>query len=203
MTNNIGKMYGDTTTQQTGYLGWKELTRGANDYVPLSPEGLLIFCQTQLRAIDENIQKKMNGQQNLVALEGQLSVIQSQLKDLASGKPDGTAFNDPNAIKALDEKFVIAISNANASGNKELAANLQHAQDILHAHGDNEVSKDEVKDICNILDSSTSSLRSGAELSMIELQSLVSKRATQLQLTTGMMNSIDEGAKAIAGNVGR
>jgi hypothetical protein len=43
----------------------------------------------------------------------------------------------------------------------------------------------------------------GAELSMIELQSLVSKRATALQLTTGMMRSIHDSTKGIAGNIGR
>jgi hypothetical protein len=45
--------------------------------------------------------------------------------------------------------------------------------------------------------------RSGAELNMIEIQSLVSKRATALQLTTNMMNGINESQKSIAGNIGR
>ncbi len=44
---------------------------------------------------------------------------------------------------------------------------------------------------------------SGAEISMIELQSLVSKRATDLQLTTGMMSALNDDTKKIAGNIGR
>ena len=45
--------------------------------------------------------------------------------------------------------------------------------------------------------------RDGAEVSMIELQSQVSKRATTLQLTTGMMQSMNSDAKLVAGNIGR
>ena len=53
------------------------------------------------------------------------------------------------------------------------------------------------------LDQVTGGFHSGAESSMIELQSLVSRRSTALQLTTGMMNAINEGTKRIAGNIGR
>ena len=38
----------------------------------------------------------------------------------------------------------------------------------------------------------------GAELSMIELQSLVSKRMTALQLTSGVLNALHELTKAAA-----
>ncbi len=38
---------------------------------------------------------------------------------------------------------------------------------------------------------------------MVELQSTVSQRATAAQLTTGMMGSINDGTKTVAGNIGR
>ena len=43
--------------------------------------------------------------------------------------------------------------------------------------------------------------RSGADISMMQLQSLVSSRNTMLQLVTNMMGSINDGMKAVAGNV--
>jgi uncharacterized ferredoxin-like protein len=52
------------------------------------------------------------------------------------------------------------------------------------------------------VDSSNAVIRSDAEMSMIELQSLVAKRGTALQLTTGMMNSLNEGQKSVAKNIG-
>jgi hypothetical protein len=41
----------------------------------------------------------------------------------------------------------------------------------------------------------------GAELNMIEIQSLISKRATALQLTTAMLNSMNETQRKVAGNL--
>jgi hypothetical protein len=38
-------------------------------------------------------------------------------------------------------------------------------------------------------------------MSMIDLQSVVSQRSEQLELTTNMMSAIDSGAKTVAGNI--
>jgi hypothetical protein len=46
-----------------------------------------------------------------------------------------------------------------------------------------------------------SALRGGAEMSMIEMQSLLSKRGTTLQLTVGIINSLQAGIKAAANNI--
>lgn len=61
---------------------------------------------------------------------------------------------------------------------------------------------DEELDLVNGGASRHRSTKSGAEVSMIELQSVVSKRATALQLTTNMMASINDGTKSIADNIG-
>ncbi len=42
---------------------------------------------------------------------------------------------------------------------------------------------------------------SGAELSMLSLQSAVSQRSTELQLVTNMLSSMNQGAKSIASNI--
>jgi hypothetical protein len=46
-----------------------------------------------------------------------------------------------------------------------------------------------------------SALRGGAEMNMIEMQSLLSKRGTTLQLTVGIINSLQAGIKAAANNI--
>ncbi len=43
---------------------------------------------------------------------------------------------------------------------------------------------------------------SGAENSLIELQSRMSQRAAAVQVTTGMMDSLNAGTHAVSGNVG-
>jgi hypothetical protein len=44
---------------------------------------------------------------------------------------------------------------------------------------------------------------SGSELQMIELQSMVSKRATAVQMTTEMLKSLNENEKEVAKNIGK
>ncbi|MEO8835169.1 MAG: hypothetical protein ABI364_00355 [Caldimonas sp.] len=43
---------------------------------------------------------------------------------------------------------------------------------------------------------------SGAETNLIELQTRVGQRATATQMTKGMMDSLNAGAHAVAGNIG-
>ena len=176
-----------------------------DDYVPLTAEGLLLFCQARLQEFDTDIQKKMNGQKGLVGLQKSIGELQSMLK-AGDGKANGNdkvAFDNSDVVKAVDAKITELINEAKANGNEDLAKTLKGVSTELRTGGDNMVTKDEIKEMCTTLDNALASVRSGAELSMIDLQSLVSKRATTLQLTTGMMNSINEGQKSIAANIGR
>lgn len=169
-----------------------------DDYVHLTAEGLLLFCQSRLRELDDAIAAKMKGQEDLVAMQSMVGKIESSLK------AGGTAgFNDQQKVDEVSTMIDAAIVEAGKCGDNTLVANLQSVQHKLHDGKNAEVSPDELKDMSSMLDNALSSCRSSAEVSMIELQSLVSKRATQLQLTTGMMNSIDEAPKAIAANIGR
>ena len=180
------------------------------DYIPLTPEGLLLFCQSQLQGMDEAIAKKMNGQTKLVEIQNDVTNIQAEIKRVNTA--DGFASNTivENITTMIDD----AIGKANAMGDPALAKNLEAVKTKLNAgtihdkdgaiiKQDGTVSPEEAKELGVMLDATLTACRSGAELSMIELQSLVAKRGTALQLTTGMLNSINEGTKSIAGNIGR
>lgn len=192
------------TTQPATATATANMTRAAEarralapvDYVPLTAEGLLLFCQSRLRELDDAIQRKMAGQTELVALQSMVGEVSSCLKEQNGGVT--TQEQHDRAVGLVDA----AIAKAEACGQNMAVESLQSVRRRL-TEGDFQSAPDEVKDMSNMLDTALSSCRSSAEVSMIELQSLVSKRATQLQLTTGMMNSIDEAPKAIAANIGR
>lgn len=171
-----------------------------SDYVPLTPEGLLLFCQSKLRSMDEAIGKKMAGQEALVKTQQDVTNIQIAIKEANSGQGFADEKIVINITKMIDE----AIGSARARGDDPaLIKNLTAVRNKLNAGGDGTVTPDEAKEMGTMLDSTLAACRSGAELSMIDLQSLVARRATALQLVTGMMNSLNEGSKAIAGNIGR
>ncbi len=58
----------------------------------------------------------------------------------------------------------------------------------------------EIKDMSSMLDSALTSCRGSAEVSMIEMQSLISQRAQIINLTTNMLNGVNEGMKNIVAN---
>lgn len=180
----------------------------AVDYTALTPESLLFFCQKQLKDMDKQIAAKMEGQNTMVALQSLLTNIQGELKNnqRLEGNATDEAINDDAKVAAIAGSLTRAIEMATASGQNELVTSLKQIQFKLTAggkDGDGKVLIGEIKDMNTMLDAAQTSCRGAAEMSMIELQSIVSKRATMLQLTTGMMNTINESAKAIAGNIGR
>lgn len=175
------------------------------DYVPLTAEGILFFCQSRLHEMDKSIRTKMAGQEKLVALQSEIGEIQSALRAAnVKGDGDKVAFDDKATVDKLFIMFDSAIAHATECGNDSAAKMLKNMKEKLRPEGgDNLVDPTEVKDICSTLDKASGACATGAELSMIELQSIVSKRATTLQLTTGLMSSINEAAKSIAANMGR
>lgn len=68
---------------------------------------------------------------------------------------------------------------------------------------DGAIGADEFTDFTNALTQVNSSLNSGAELQMINIQSLMSDRSNAIQLTTSILQSYDDGLSKIAENVGK
>lgn len=61
---------------------------------------------------------------------------------------------------------------------------------------------DEMSGFHDTLSGISNSLNSGAELNMIQLQSLASQRTTAIQLATNLLQSINDGTSKIVANVG-
>lgn len=176
------------------------------DFVSLTPEGLLIFCQSQLRDLDEQIQTKMSDQQNLVNLQSDVTAIQNAISGETKGATVGGdaknfAFNDKPRVDEISGMIEAASKRAESMGDHKLVENLAAVMQKLTEGDNGSVSRDEVKEMTSMLDSSLAACRGSAEMRMISLQSLISKRATGLQLITGMMSSLNESLKAIAGNI--
>ncbi len=70
---------------------------------------------------------------------------------------------------------------------------------ILQDANGNQITVGQLKEIV----SEAARKNQGREMSMIDIQSLISKRATALQLTTNMLQSINEATKNTAANIGR
>ncbi len=74
--------------------------------------------------------------------------------------------------------------------------------DVPNNSEDGKFSNDEMNDYSNQLKNITNGLSSGAELGMIQIQSLMSQRSTAIQLSTNILQAVDDGTAKIVSNVG-
>jgi hypothetical protein len=77
-----------------------------------------------------------------------------------------------------------------------------HPPDGGHTEEDGNISVEEMKGFIDDLNNINSGLSSNSELQMINLQSLMSQRQTAVELTTNLVQSLDETTGKIVGNVG-
>ena len=182
------------------------------DYVPLTVESLLVFCQTRLRDLDTQIHSSLVDQQSRCALQKSVGELKSFLAGQASVgmMNEGTKETDAGKLEAAQKVvnegnalFDEAIEQATKQKNFGLANALKDQKAEWNKGNDPHVTKDELQGINKGVDMMLNDLSSANELQMIGLQSLISKRATALQLTTNMLNTLNESQKTIAGNVGR
>lgn len=69
--------------------------------------------------------------------------------------------------------------------------------------GNGSISAEDITGLKSAVDSAGKGLSSRNDAIMLELQTLVSQRATSIQMTSNLTNSLLESAKTIAGNIGR
>lgn len=178
-------------------------------YVELTPEGLLAFCQEHLKQMDTDIAKKMSGQNTYVALQGKIAALQNKMKNLQGTGGDGAAsFDDPDMTRVNDltKDIDSAIADAQSTGNNDLVRSLEQVRFKLRAGNDSKAEDGKVligefKEMNQMLDSCQANCTSASAVSMIELQSLVAKRSTMLQMTTNIMSTVNEGPKAAVANM--
>ncbi|MEZ4225814.1 MAG: hypothetical protein R3B13_32980 [Polyangiaceae bacterium] len=188
---------------------------GAFNPNSLTADSLMTYCQTQLGNIDGEVKAYFEQQQKMLAEKKVLSELQTAL---AKYDPPNTK----EASKAIGEALEKAYNElASLNPNGELAKKvLQITDDLLPKMGQTLTTNpaqhtitvefgstpkgvtkaywtsqvDEVKGMI-------SSVSGNAELNMIQLQSLMSKRQTAVQLTTNMLSKYDQTIAGIVNNV--
>lgn len=196
---------------------------------PLTPDALMSFCESRLRGLDEQIQASFYKQQlanrdsaRLTSLAGTLTppsnavdlscegglecALDAAQKMLAAAD----TMEDPTTrdrlveaanklIDRVQQGHDYDIKNAFSVGKtpKEMAAAM--SGDKVSATIDPSAFKSLTADAVQGIQKD---LNSSAELSMINLQSLMSQRQSSVQLITNMVQSLGDQLNKIAANVG-
>ncbi|MGD0526801.1 MAG: hypothetical protein ABSE49_16765 [Polyangiaceae bacterium] len=215
-------------------------TDGSSPPVYLTPQALMVYCQTRLQGIDSQVQTAMTAQQNS---DWEQSAIGNILSEIASdsANANGGVLSSASACQTLEGNLESLISQIQQKdpGCSQLGQ-LEQLHDTIMATGtgpfpagssvqgyycsngagvagqptgttppanvnnskDNGLGTNELTDFTNTLNNINSSLSSGAELGMINIQSLMSTRTTAIQLTTSILQSYDDGLEKIADKIG-
>ena len=165
----------------------------------LTAEGLMIYLQTKLDGIDEQIQEAFEKQQLAEEVRGYLGEIQNQLASLDSedggdwqAEAVASAFQglydtDPKlADKLFSDLNAAGLVTPGAKGDWDPPERLDGAQ---------------FRQFKEIVDNTLKQLDSSAQLEMLQLQSLMSARQTAVQLATNMVAAIGKTDESIVSNI--
>lgn len=157
------------------------------DPMYLTPESLLVYCQTRLRDLDRTIQERFSKENKTVDLQKKLGAIKLYIKDAAEdGVSDG---EHADIVKMVDAAKALTTDS-------DLTAQLQALADSSTGADTKQSNTLGLQ-----IDEINKNLGAGRDIAMVELQSIVSQRQTALQLTTNLLNAMNESTRNITGNI--
>ncbi|MGA2448292.1 MAG: hypothetical protein ABTD50_06440 [Polyangiaceae bacterium] len=199
----------------------------ADPTASLTPDGLFTYCQSRLQSIDSQIQSGLDSQQTNNAELEQIGTVLANLKGLANGTTNGTQIVQAenalgtyiNGLKSSDPTnpsigtLTQIYNNMVWSGSGDPATfpgnngpgyidEATYPPEQNGPEGDMDYGDTEVQGYISSIQSVQDNMNSDSELTMINLQSLMSQRETAVQLTTNLMQSLDDQANKIVDNIG-
>jgi len=188
----------------------------------LTPDALMSYCASRLRGLDDQIQSAFAKQKLANDISGDLSALQQKLNTLIGGASSlkvvhgGKAENDatikdiaqtlldaannskdPSVAKALADKARALVSVTGSPPN----CTFNRDQDVLLP--EKEYTSADLKSMTSdAVGEIQKDINSGSELSMINLQSLMSQRQSSVQMVTNMVQSLGDQMNKITSNIG-
>jgi hypothetical protein len=213
MSNN-----GFVTNNFVSLAGPKLLAAADVSLATLSPEGLMAYCSSQLRCIDDQVNTMMQQQQSLREAMNALSAARRVLGD---AKVNGLNENGSAAQKAeilrnlaeaarnlppgeqrnavlteLNHFRKTACCNDGEPPPIDLAkyspADIKRESELGTDENKNAVSVEEVKGFDSNLETIANDANRNMELQMIKLQGLISQRQQAISLTTNILQKLNE-----------
>ena len=198
------------------------------DAEDLSPDALMSYCQTRLDSIDGQVKGLFKDQQQSASITQQIDQVIGTIKQYdGSDQTDPTVcknletqFHDlVQNLKDTDPNCPVLPSLTQAynsmvwSGDGGAARTGTPGPDFIDfekyppadqttTKGDLKLGMQELQGYVDTLTDAAGTLNSGAELEMVQLQSLMSQRQTAVTLTTNLVQSLGDQENKIADNIG-
>ncbi len=166
---------------------------GADPFTYLSADSLLTYCQTNLRSLDDTMKQYMANQKGNLELRKacqDVSTYMANTFDVHGPKTAEQWAGCADRVTAL--KDLLPPNDPRRAKLDELAGQLRAG-----TQGASDENVSHWKDMRETLTTMSDEIKSGSELEMIELQSVVSQRQTVVQLTTSILSKLNETMQSI------
>ena len=160
----------------------------------LTPDAMLAYCQSRLASVNTQCEEIMTRQQKSNRDQAALGKLLSSLYQYQDGSPD----EGSEAI--LKDAYAEAIATVGAS--TALGEKLVKDCGKWLRPEERSSSKEDMQSLINAVKTHQSEINSDSEIDMIRLQSLMSQRQTAVQLTTNIIQSLNDQANKIVANIG-
>lgn len=164
------------------------------DMVPCTVDELIAKCEATMKNLDQQLRGALNKQETRNGRLKTLSSLSEEITGLGPA-PSGDKVDETEAWLAKRTAIYAKIENLKTE-HPELAESLDHIKSAL-----NGPAPAASKDANDVISQEMDSIRSENETAMIEIQSIISKRSQALQMTSNMVNSFNETAKALIQNL--
>jgi|HubBroStandDraft_2_1064218.scaffolds.fasta_scaffold06545_5 hypothetical protein len=191
----------------------------------LSSDSLMNYCSSQLDSIDNAIDTTMETDQNATQISQQLQGVIETFQQNSTGITSDTAScakletslaavitqmqntdpDNPNLGPMIQtyNNMVWSGSGTTGSNAMQYIDPTDYPAQQVGPQGDGTLSSGEMSGYISTLQGASSSLDSGSEMNLVELQSLMSQRETAISLTTNLVQSLGDQANTIASNIGK
>ncbi|CAN5677648.1 hypothetical protein BH09MYX1_BH09MYX1_61130 [soil metagenome] len=167
----------------------------------LTPDALMSFCQSRLRGLDDQIQTAFAKQTRANAASQTLSALGEAMIPIKNNldKENGKA-----ALQGLETKYRNAAAlTSDPELKKALLTQADKCEADRTSMGDDGLTAEQYKSYgSDFVASTQKDVNAGTELSMINLQSLMSQRQSSVQLVTNMVQALGDQMNKIAANIG-
>lgn len=168
----------------------------------LTPESLMLYCQTRLRGIDEQVNDAFAKQQRANEDSKVLTTLINEASSLPGDVPTQKQAQD--YMNALAAKYDAAAAAAKDPTIKAaLAKQADNCRDIANTKCSNGITAAMYKQNAgDFVSSLQKDVNAGTELEMIKLQSLMSQRQSAVQVVTNLVQALGDQMNKIASNIG-
>jgi hypothetical protein len=211
----LSRTVGDILAEEAAQTQAAETPTQAGLPEYLTPESLVAYCDSRLTSLDAQMQTIFNQQQTNAATETALSNVASALNDLP--QPSGTdttvkvSLHQMGALEVTYQQAIAAAGGAKTSLGQSLQKDLDaitkayapgSSEFYVAGHNPSEpISVSVINNASQNVKTYASNLNSDSQVSMIDLQSMMSQQQTAVELSTNLIQALGQISNDISSNM--